>query len=124
MSIVNTSPSMRNSKMAAKTEELQERVTLDLTQRPQVPADYNTFKATAQALQVIDETSFQIATEMIQKELAWAAKVDEFFNEGRELAHRSWKWFTSTIAATKEPYAVRAILEPRMKAFRKKQEDD
>lgn len=93
-------------------------VTLDLTRSPEVPADYRSFKATAQALQVIDEDSFAIATEMIQKENAWAKKVDEFFDEGRELAHRSWRWFTGAISKAKEPYAVRSILEPRMKKFR------
>lgn len=107
----------------SKTEALQERVTLDLTQRPELPGDYKTFKATAEALQISDETAYQIATEMIQREVAFAARVDAFFNEGRELAHKTWKWFTSTIAATKEPYAVRQILEPRMKAYRRKQEE-
>jgi hypothetical protein len=110
--------------MPAKTEQLQQRVTLDLTRQPTPPADYATFNATAQTLQVIDETSFQIATEMIGREKAWADTVDAFFDEGRELAHRSWKWFTTTIDVSKKKYSARAVLEPRMKAFRAKQEAD
>ncbi len=104
-------------------KELGPRVTLDLTQQPALPADYNTFLGAAQVLEVKDEQSYAIAAQMIQKSAAWDASVDSFFDEGRELAHRSWKWFTGTISKLKAPYAVRDVLEPKMKRFRRQQED-
>lgn len=107
---------MPNDDLTGKT------VTLDLTKLPKVPADNDTFVATANALQIIDDTSYSIAAEMIQRSLQWDADVDAFFENGREAAHASWKWFTGNIATFKAKRNVRGILEPRMKAFKKKQE--
>lgn len=93
------------------------KVTLDLTKLPTVPPDNATFVATANALQVIDDTSYQIAAEMIQRSIQWDSEVDTFFEKGRAAAHESWKWFTGNIATFKAKRNVRPILEPRMKAW-------
>lgn len=103
-------------------KELQGSVTLDLSQAPKTPEDLVTFTATAKALQVIDDTSFAIATEMCNKEARWHSAVDAFYDDGRDLAHRSWKWFTTRIAKHKEDYKAREYLEPRMKKYRQDQE--
>lgn len=102
---------MPNDDLTGKT------VTLDLTKLPTLPVDNTTFVATAQALQVIDDTSYSIAAEMIQRSIQWDAEVDLFFEKGRAAAHASWKWFTENIATFKSKRNVRSILEPRMKTY-------
>lgn len=100
------------------------KVTLDLSIRPELPADYQTFKEVATQLQVVDEDSYAIAAAMIQKEVRWGSVVDSFFDKGREQALQLHRWFTSTISGLKSGYAARAILEPRMKAYKRKVEDE
>lgn len=100
------------------------KVTLDLSIRPELPADYQTFKEVATQLQVVDDESYAIAAAMIQKEVRWGASVDTFFDSGREQANKLHKWFTSTISNLKAGYSVRPILEIRMKAYKRKQEDE
>lgn len=100
------------------------KVTLDLSIRPELPPDYQTFKEVATQLQVVDEGSYAVAAAMIQKEARWGASVDAFFDGGREQANRLHKWFTSTISSMKAGYAVRTTLEPRMKAYKRQIEDE
>lgn len=105
-----------------KTTELSGVVSLDLTTRPELPQDYKAFLEVARTLQVIDEESFAIANEMVLRQDAWDKSVDAFFDKGRDLAYRSWKWFTETITATKKPMEVRSVLVPRMKKYRADQD--
>jgi hypothetical protein len=99
-------------------------ITLDMTRQPDLPEDYKTLKAFAQEFRVETEEDFQIATELIQKSARWMSSVEVFFDEGKKKAHAAHRWFTQTIAGLCAPYDVRPVLQPKMVAFRKRQDDE
>lgn len=107
-----------------KTEELSGRVTLDLTKTPEIPADHGTMEAAAKMFVVADEQSYEIAAQMIQTSAARIARVEQFFEADKTLAHRLHKSICDKISSITAPWrAVRPELEPKMRVYRKRQDD-
>ena len=103
---------------------------IDLNQltkiQPELPADHQSFRQIAQSLEVTDEASYQKAGQMIERQKAWDASVEGFFEKASKAAYDLWQSIVSTggpkkemglIAKFKAPMAVRGILEPRMKEY-------
>lgn len=105
-----------------KSEALTGIVSLDLTREPSLPEDHGTLMKFAQDFAVTDEPSYAEAARLIQQSSRFSANVEAFFSEGKANAHKAHKWFCDRITAICKPYDVRPVLEPKMKAFRAKQE--
>lgn len=117
--------------MPAKTEQLQERVTLDMTLAPEQPADSGTIEAKVKAFQVTSEEEYTAASNMIQIAASNIAKAEAFFegtpdNPGiKVLAHRAHAAICEKIRTITAPWrSVRANLEPKMKSYRKRIDDE
>lgn len=81
--------------------------------------------AAAKGMEVIDEESFQAAAIMIQQSAACIAQVEQFFEKDKSLAHALHKSICDKITKfTASWRTVRPLLEPKMKAFRKRVEDE
>lgn len=105
------------------TKELNGVVSLDLTKSPTLPGNYAIIADTAKALQVVDETSLQLATQMIQGAASAISTVEAFFEGDKALAHRLHKSICDKITSITAPWrSIRPTLEPRIKAFRQEQE--
>lgn len=109
----------------ATASELTGVVSLDLRREPDFPLDSRNMEAAARALQVVDEESYALAARIIQRNASWVSKIEAFFEDDRSLANKLHKSITTKIAKLTAPgRVVRPILEPKMLAFRRKQEDE
>ena len=117
--------------MPAKSEAVPERLTLDMTLSPEQPADSGTIEAKVKAFQVTCEEEYTAASNMIQIAASNIAKAEQFFegtpdNPGiKVLAHRAHAAICEKIRTITAPWrGVRTTLEPRMKAYRKRLDDE
>lgn len=109
--------------MASK--ELTGVVSVDLRKEPEFEFDINAAAVAAKGMEVIDEESFQAAAIMIQQSAACIAQVEQFFEKDKSLAHALHKSICDKITKfTASWRTVRPLLEPKMKAFRKRVEDE
>lgn len=109
--------------MSTPKEELNGVVSLDLRREPDFPLVNS--ESAARALVVQDEESYRIAAQMIQQDASVIAKVEAFFEEDRRMANALHKSITSKIAKFTAPFrTTRPILEPKMLAYRRKQEEE
>lgn len=92
-----------------------------LSVRPSLPVDYSSRRAVAEALQVVDQESEDIANAMILDSDRWIKGVEALYEDGRAMANTLHKWFTGQIKTLSSPYDVKTILAPKIKAFRDKQ---
>jgi len=92
------------------------KVVLDLTVAPELPLDAPDFIDTAHRLEVKDQTSYEIAVQMCQRQAAWEAIVDNSrLGEVRESAHKTWKMILGLMDDCKAAMRVRCSDAPGCK---------
>lgn len=101
-------------------------VTINMAVRPDIPDDSRTLVASAVALNVIDDESFQIAAELASTCASRIATITDPGNDlsqARDAAHKSHKALVKVINGLVEPYErVRNMLTSKMHGYRIKQE--
>jgi hypothetical protein len=109
---------------------MSEVVSIDLNKSPAPLPDAATIAETIKNFQVSSESDYAAADHMIRVSMSNISKVEAFFEGTPEepgikvLAHRAHAAICEKIRTITAPWrAVRPTLEPRMKAYRRKQEE-
>lgn len=107
-----------------KEQELSGVVSLDLRKQPEIPASQKTVEAQAKAFVVDSEDSYSAGVALIQSSAGAIAKVEAFFESDKSLAYQLHASICEKIRTITAPWrAVRPAIEPKLKAYRKAQDD-
>jgi hypothetical protein len=100
-------------------------VTLDLTRIPDIPADADRLQIAIKSLEVTDEDSFTRAAEISGTCKDRIKKIENFFEDDKNTAHKLHASICSKIKDLSAPFRkVLEACEVQMKPFRIKQEQD